>query len=266
MIELLISPKAAKREPWQVMLLAALFVSLAIVVNLALPSLQGGVVTFAMVPAIPLIWTLLVREEREEEKRLSLLKKNPLEYHLPLIEVFAYFFVGAAIAYAGWYAALAGSAPATADSLFDSQLKEISAIGMVAASSGSFIRADFAANLFSHNLTVLVFMFLFTLIYGIGSVYLLLWNASIIGVFVGRKLATVGLAGFLQSAVALLPHGSLEIGAYFLASIAGGILSAALMHQHHKREEFKYILKDVAVLSLISVVALGLAALLESFG
>ncbi len=269
MIELLLSPKKARREPWQLLFLSAFFVSLAVVVNLAVPSIEGGVITFAMIPSIPLIWHLLLREEKEEEKKLELLKQNQFAfaYHLPLIEVFAFFFIGSAFAYCIWYVILATAAPETASSLFEAQLNEIKAIGAtVSTIGGSLFRPDFALNLLEHNLTVLAFMFVFTLVYGIGSVYLLLWNASIIGVFVGTKLATTGLNGFLQAVIAIIPHGSLEIGAYFLASIAGGIISAALMREHHKREEFKLIVRDALLLTVISVVALAIAAVFESSG
>ena len=265
MIELLLSPKRAKREPWQLLFLSAFFVSLAVIVNLALPSIEGGVITFAMIPSIPLIWHLLVREEREEEKNLNLLRENSFQYHLPLLEVFAFFFLGAALAYCTWYVMLSTVAPDSASTVFEAQLKEIRVIGL-SSTSGQLFRLDFAAKLFEQNAVVLAFMFVFTLVYGIGAIYLLLWNASIIGIFIGSKLTTVGLGGFLRSTIAILPHGSLEIGAYFLASIAGGILSVALMHEHHKRDEFKYILKDAAILTVLSVVGLAIAAILESTG
>ena len=264
MIEILISPKRAKREPWELLLLSAFFVSLAVVVNLTIPSLEGGVVTFAMIPAIPLVWALLVREERDDE-RMAMLKTRSFRYHLPLVEVFGFFFLGATIAYMAWYAALATINPETADTLFSSQLKEIRAIGLSSNNAaGNIIQPSFALHVLEHNLTVLAFMFIFTLVYGIGSIYLLLWNASIIGVFIGTKLTQLGVPGLLQSVLAILPHGILEVTAYFLASIAGGILSFALMREHHKREEFKFILTDVALITVVAIAALLLAAILES--
>jgi uncharacterized membrane protein SpoIIM required for sporulation len=266
MIELLISPKRAKREPWELMLLSAFFVSLAVVVNLTIPSLAGGVITFAMIPAIPLIWMLLVREEKDDEK-MAMLKTRSFRYHLPIIEVFAFFFLGATIAYMAWYAALATINPASADDMFAAQLKEIKVIGLSSNdAAGNLIQPSFALHVLEHNLTVLAFMFIFTLVYGIGSIYLLLWNASIIGVFIGSKLTQLGVPGMLHSVLAILPHGILEVTAYFLASIAGGILSFALMHEHHKRDEFKFILTDVALITIASLAALVLAAVLESTG
>lgn len=258
LLELLVSPKQAKRSPWLLGAMAFVFVSTGIVVNILVPVIEGAEIVFAMVPAIPLIWALVVREEREEEERLKLLPKNSLAYHLPLIEVFAFFFLGATIAYAFWFAILP---PEQAQSIFGSQLQEIKNIGLTV---GKVVDVDFALRLFQHNLVVLAFMLAFSLIYGIGSVYLLLWNASIIGVFNGSKLQSGGLAALAAGVIGIFPHGVFEVGAYFIASIAGGIISTALMHHHVQKPQFKLILADSAVLLLASVAMLGVAAVLEA--
>ncbi|MBI5177606.1 stage II sporulation protein M [Candidatus Micrarchaeota archaeon] len=281
MIEGLVSPRAARENPGWVFFLAILFVSLAVVVAIALPSLDGAAITFAFAPAIPLIWSLIVREEEVENSRLPLLEqKRAWEYHLPLVKVFALFFLGASIAYLAWYVILPQD---ISHKVFAPQVDEIERIGIefnkspvstagdqgvtvvrTVSATGNAIKPDLAWRLFSHNVVVLSFMFIFSLVYGIGAIYLLLWNASIIGIFVGERLRQLGVGGFLQALLGIIPHGVLEIGAYFLAAIAGGILSAALMHQHHRRPQFKYILVDVALLSFVSIAALALAAVLES--
>lgn len=263
MIEALVSPKHALEEPWQLFLLAALFVSLAVVISFFVPSINGGPVVLAMVPAIPLIWTLLVREEHREEE-LKLLVKDSFRYHLPLLKVFSFFFLGATVAYTFWFAVL----PSGQSSLvFAPQLDEIRLIRDSVGTGNAVFPTegldDLALRLFKHNMVVLFFMFVFCLLYGIGSIYLLLWNASIIGVFVGSAIIT-STTGGLATAVAILPHGVLEIGAYFLATIAGGILSAGIMRRHFDRPEFHYILKDVALITAAAVIILAAAALLES--
>lgn len=261
MIETLLSPDHARRQPWQVFFLAVLFVSLAIVISIAVPSIQGGVVTLAMVPSIPLIWTLLVREEKHED--VETLKRDSWRYHLPLLKVFVFFFLGASVAYGIWFAALPTD---TAKAVFSPQLEELRAIRQVSAgamATGQVIQSDVAIALFSHNAVVLGFMFIFTLIYGIGAIYLLLWNASIIGVFIGARIAAAPHAGVI-SALSILPHGSLEIGAYFLATMAGGILSAGLMRRTYQSPAFKIVILDVVLLSFVSVAMLALAAVLES--
>lgn len=222
------------------------------------PVIEGAEIVFAMVPAIPLIWALIVREEKEEEERLKLLPQNSLAYHLPLIEVFAFFFLGATVSYCFWFSVLP---PEQAQAIFSSQLQEIKNIGL---SVGKVIDFEFGTQLFRHNMLVLLFMLAFSLIYGIGSVYLLLWNASIIGVFIGTKLQAGGISALIAGVIGIFPHGVFELGAYFIATIAGGMLSTAIMHRHNGKPQFKLILADISVLLMVSVVMLGIAALLEA--
>ncbi len=255
---MLITPRKAKRSPWLLAGLAFIFVSTGVLVNIAVPLIAGAEIVFAMVPAIPLIWSLIVREEKEEEERVKLLPQNSLAYHLPIIEVFAFFFLGAMLAYTFWFSALPYN---QSQAIFAAQLQEIKNIGLTA---GKVIDIGFAGSLFQHNLVVLGFMLVFSLIYGIGSIYLLLWNASIIGVFIGSKLQTGGIGALVTGLVGIFPHGVFELGAYFIASIGGGMLSTALMHRHPGKPHFKLILSDIAVLLAVSIAMLAIAAVLEA--
>ena len=53
--------------------------------------------------------------------------------------------------------------------------------------------------------------------------------------------------------------------AYFMAGLAGGIISVAVINHDIKSEKFKHILLDSVDLSAGAVVILVLAALLEVF-
>ncbi|MFQ5406588.1 MAG: stage II sporulation protein M [Candidatus Micrarchaeia archaeon] len=256
--ELMISPHKAEREPWDLAVLAFLFVSLAIAINILIPGLDGNIVAFAMIPAIPLIWALLIRDEKNEEEFYRH-KRSFFDYHWNLIEIFSFFFIGAVLAFTVWYAILPIPASQT---IFSAQLNEIQNIKN--ATTGMAFKPEFFQFLFQHNLQVLALMFIFSVMYAIGSIYLLLWNASIIGVFVGSKIHTEGVIGVVNGLLGLIPHGSLELGGYFIASIAGGILSVAITHKCWKHSEFKYIMRDIAILTVISVMLVGVGALVES--
>lgn len=258
MLELLVSPKQAKRSPWLLAAIAFVFVTAGVVVSIMVPVIKGAEIVFAMVPAIPLIWALIVREEKKEEEHVKLLEKSSFAYHLPLLEVFAFFFLGATVAYSFWYTILPA---AQSQAIFSTQLQEIKNIGLTV---GKAIDVGFAEKLFQHNAVVLGFMLVFSLVYGIGSVYLLLWNASIIGVFIGSKLQAGGLNALAAGVIGIFPHGVFELGAYFVATIAGGILSTAIMHKHVNKPAFKIILSDVLTLLVVSVVMLAVAAVLEA--
>src|SRR3989338_10423440 len=128
MLEEIVDPEYAREKPSLIFFLAVLFVSLAVLINVALPNLAGAALTFAFAPAIPLILSLLIREEEEEEERLTLLEnRRAWQYHLPLLKVFALFFAGAFVAYLLWYSFL----PETVgDSVFTPQQQEISRLGV----------------------------------------------------------------------------------------------------------------------------------------
>lgn len=268
-LDFLVSPSQATKEPWSLILATFVFVSFGVFVELYLP-IKGSIIVFAMVPLIPLVWQVLMREEEEEEAELDAWKKGNgklqlFVHHVDLWEVFAFFFVGAALAYTFWFALLPSE---TTGALFTDQLREVNLI------RGSVIQGQFFNNaaqenqfwfLFNHNLQVLGLMLVFSLVYGIGSIYLLLWNASIIGVVIGSKVHELGIYGAVLGFLGLLPHGVFELSAYFLASIAGGLFSMEFMKRGFTKPDlFRHIFLEVLLLLLISVLLLGVGAWVEA--
>ena len=58
-------------------------------------------------------------------------------------------------------------------------------------------------------------------------------------------------------------HGLLEILAYFVGGLAGGIISVAVIRHNFGTRKFERILWDASDLIIISVVVLVVAAILE---
>ncbi|MFH1056779.1 MAG: stage II sporulation protein M [Candidatus Micrarchaeota archaeon] len=287
-LEYILSPKEAKRKPWELIAVSFLFVSFGVLTQLLIPSLEGSVIIFAMVPLIPLFFVVLAGEESAEarfsklktevdswKKVLKALKqdekpalfpfalahrfKRVVNVHKDLIELFGFLFIGAVIAYAFWFSVLPQE---VSYNLFYPQLQELKTIR-------STITANvFSDNLFqyllSHNLQVLLLMLLFSVIYGIGALYLLLWNASIIGVVLGERMIQQGLAGTVVGLLGLIPHGIFEISSYFIGAIAGGILSIAIMKSAYKKPFFKYLVEDVVLLAGMAFLLLLVGAFIEA--
>ncbi len=268
-LDFLVSPAQATKEPWALVLATFVFVSFGVFVELYLP-IKGSIIVFAMVPLIPMVWMVLMREEEAEEAELEAWKSGKgkltlFSRHVDLWEVFAFFFVGATLAYTFWFALLPAE---TTSTLFADQIKELSIL------RGSAIQGQFfntAAQegmfwyLFQHNLQVLGYMLVFSLVYGIGSIYLLLWNASIIGVLIGGKVHQIGIMGAVYGFFGLLPHGIFELSAYFLASIAGGLFSMEFMKRGFSKPDlFRHVFVEVLLLLLFSIVLLGVGAWVEA--
>ena len=61
----------------------------------------------------------------------------------------------------------------------------------------------------------------------------------------------------------MIPHAPVEIGAYFLAGIAGGIISVGLIREKLFSKEFFLVFKDSLILLLWAVVAIIVGAFIE---
>jgi len=105
---------------------------------------------------------------------------------------------------------------------------------------------------------------------------ILTWNASIIAVAIGSSarnlIAYYAELGQFASIAAyfhalplsfsqLILHGSLEIGAYFIGGLAGGILSVALTH--HQGKAIYRVIKDSFQLLGVAVGLIVLAGVVE---
>jgi uncharacterized membrane protein SpoIIM required for sporulation len=132
----------------------------------------------------------------------------------------------------------------------------------------------------SNNIKVLIFCILFSFLYGVGAVFILTWNASVIGVAIGMfirteitKLATsfnfsVAAQYFGILSVGLFKyaiHGIPEILSYLVAALAGGIISVAVIRHDFGSEKYEKIVLDTSILLLISLFLVVFAAFLEVY-
>ena len=115
-------------------------------------------------------------------------------------------------------------------------------------------------------------------VYGAGAIFLIAWNASIIGVVIGKDIlliaATITGFGSLNFAAAyfpalvyglrFLPHGLPEVVGYFVGAVAGGIISVAITKKKYATHEFANISKDALIMAGIAVLLLFIAAVIEA--
>ena len=134
----------------------------------------------------------------------------------------------------------------------------------------SFIRSYY----FFSNLQLLFFIFLTSFIFGAGALFVLVWNASIIGVFIGEvahRLILLLSFGHMKAYFTALPvslfrlilHGIPEFLGFFISAFAGGMISVAVIRHGFTRRSLKIIV-DGAALFGVSVVLIFIAAFLES--
>lgn len=289
-LELLFTEKSVKRHPVFMLAESMLLATIGIWGAAYLFPQSASIVALVLttIGLIPLFHQLLNDEELDEEKKPGL----PLTFlgrHGEIVEIFGYFFLGLVIAYSVWFYVLPATPVEDAcfgicidipsrDMVFAEQEK---ALGVVSSIRGNFAlendvtkgdcfgthkSVDRCANfIFQNNAGVLGFAIVLSLLYGVGAVLLLGWNASVLGVKIGQwghEFQNLG-TGFFQ-AVGILGHGIPEFLAYFLGAIAGGIISAAITQGHFRTKAFEIIAKDTIVLILIAYALLLVAAFIES--
>lgn len=265
MLESILDPFTVKKRPYEMFLLAIsiAIISVALAVGIKGISDVGFLsVAFMCIGAAPLMVRVLQIEEREDEEE----KGNFFERHRDIIEIYGYYFVGVVIAVSLLFFLLP---PNVSNQIFESQANEVKVLrgsytGMATGSCGFTCLAE-------NNLIVVGFALLFSFLFGAGAVFIITWNASIIGVLIGMTARTQvadqgAIPGYLMALLTfflkLTPHGAFEIGAYFLAGMSGGILSAYFTVGHGGKK--KQVFRDVVALFALSMVFIFLGAFIEA--
>jgi uncharacterized membrane protein SpoIIM required for sporulation len=221
---------------------------------------------------LPLFYNLTLMEE---EKDLEGYQESwLLKEHGKAISAYMWLFVGMTVAFMLWYSVLPSD---MSDGLFTAQKDTINALNGRAT---GFLSVDIGLfnKIFLNNVRVLVFCVLFSFLYGAGALFILAWNASIIGAAMGNIIRSnvstvadaIGMtaaAGHFQIvSYALLRyalHGVPEIAAYFVAGLAGGIISIAIIKHDMGTRKFEHVILDTADLLLIALLLTFIAGVLE---
>lgn len=275
-VESLLNPFKAEKKPWEMFFLGFLFATIGIFLALWIFRNEASLVMVFMITiaSLPIFYNTMKLEESKDmlmEKEAEILHE-----HNKAIFFFMYLFVGITVACTLWYVMLPTS---TINLLFDKQTGTIQAINNQV--SGNVIHnLNVLSKIFFNNFKVLTFSILFSFVYGAGAIFILAWNATVIGAAIGNFIrvnlsAYTTSFGLLQEgnyfhvvSLGLLKyslHGIPEIMAYFYGSLAGGIISVALIKKHFKTKKFPIIMKDFTELVLIAIGFLIAAAFLEVY-
>lgn len=276
MIEMLVKPKRAERRPWELFFIGLFWATVSIgLVGIffskdSVLSEFGGilVVLFTVICTMPFMYYII---KLEEGKDVEISKSGKLlKEHSKAIKALMWLFLGLVVAFAFWYIVW----PGRVDVNFNAQVKVFCAINSPAnfencvqqhgVLTGSVTRTQLVMNIFANNIGVLMFTLLFSLAFGAGAIFVLVWNASVIAAAIG----IFSKSSLIQLPIGLLRymiHGIPEIAAYFIAALAGGIVSVAVIRRDLHGERMWRILQDSLLLVIIAVIILFAAALVEVF-
>ena len=276
-LESLINPFTAEKKPWEMFFIGLLYNSVSIILSLIVfrPYASLVMVFLTSMACIPLMYATIKQQEEfdvEIQKESILLKK-----HSYVLLFFLYFFLGIIFSVFLWYILLpflsnsifsSFFTQSTHQDLFGIQEKIIASInspftGKIASSAGTFI------TILNNNLGVLFFCILFAFFYGVGSIFILTWNASVVGVAIGSFiLEKFSIYSGFVAPIALmryLTHGIFELTGFFTAGLAGGIISIAVIKHEFGTKKFESVVLDSVDLILVSIGLLIVAALIETY-
>lgn len=292
-LEMLENPALLRKSSLAMLAVSFIICSVSIFVSYSFSPDSSGMLSLAFITiaVMPLMHNLFSTEEAREVDNPGS-STSFLLRHSSLFKFHALFFIGLVISYSFWFVALPAEASKGCNGgfpslecrvpvkkiLFKEQLKQFSAVtGQVTGGNGKGVAWNECKNhatrsfescavfIFDNNSVVMGLAVLFSFIYGVGAIMLIGWQASVVGVFIGREVLERGALFGIALGIGYLPHGSFEIPAYFLAAIAGGMISTAISRGKYRTHEFEIIAKDVIVVMLIAYIALLIGAFIESW-
>ncbi len=275
-LESLLNPLKAEKKPWEMFFIGYIYSSVAVLLSLWIFKEQSSLIMvfLTVMACVPIVYNTM---KLEESKDLVIKKERMLlKEHNKAIVFLMFLFFGITLSFVTWYVFLPSS---ILNVVFDKQTATIQTINKQ-VSGNAYQQFSTFSKIFLNNTNVLAFAILFAFIYGAGAIFILTWNASVIGTAIGNFMRSnisqyAGLIGvekfssyFNVVSIGLLRyilHGIPEILAYFYGGLAGGIISVAVIKKHYKDERFSHILFDVSELLIISIAFLLVAAFIEVY-
>ncbi len=275
-IESLVNPFRAEEHPKRMFLVGFLYSTVALFLSYWIFEDQASMVMvfLATMAAVPLIYNTIKFEENKDITMQS--ERSILREHGKALSFFLYLFLGMTLACAFWYSVLPS---AMINTLFRAQTQTIIQINS-AVTGFTYQSMSIFTKILLNNLKVLIFCILFSFLYGVGSIFILAWNASVIGVAIGNTIRTelyalssaVGMSGIASYSKIIsfglfryALHGIPEILSYFVAGLAGGIISIAVIKHDFGTKSYEKILMDSSILVLLSLALVVAAAFLEVY-
>lgn len=271
-LESLFNPFVVKKKPWEMFVAGFIYSIIGLTLSyLVFREVAGLLTVFLIVLAtLPILYVTIKNEEELDLKydyEWKLLRE-----HTKVIIFLIFLFLGITLALAIAYVFLPSDVVNVA---FELQQRAI--INTNNSVQGNITQFGLFTKIIFNNLKVLFFCIIFAFLYGTGAVFILTWNASVVATAIGNLFKTelakgasfVGLpsiSAYFNAAsfsfLRYMTHGILEMTAYFVAGLAGGIISISLIKHKLKNDK---VLIDALDLILISLGFLLIAGIVEVY-
>jgi uncharacterized membrane protein SpoIIM required for sporulation len=283
MLELLIFPKEGQKKPWRLFLVGLLYASLAYLLvhfifasDVVLSRYSG-----LLVPVFTALFSIIFVHysmRLDEEENLADKDEDDIKSIMQdwkILSMFLYLFLGFIVAFSFWQIIFSAGTTMNAQIEtycviknpihYENCLNQYNAKGMIegidVTPQGSF------SGIFMNNIIVLLIIFIFSLLFGAGSIFIIAWNASIIAIAIGLSIK-YNLLNLLLGILKFMVHGLPEIAAYFIVAMAGGMASFALIGFIRKtvsKDNLFKIMRRIAILICLGIIVLAIGAGIEIF-
>lgn len=279
MLELLLSPRKAERRPWEMFFIGLFYASLSVLLvnwlfsgDSVLSKYSGMiVVTFSVMFTMPFIYYVFRHEEERDMNYQGAFKM--LWQHRKALFALMWLFLGLVVAFSFWYIVLSSGQNFKVQIETYCQINRpgnfnecVSQYGIEKTSkaTGYATSTNKFFAIFANNIKVLIITLIFSLIFGAGAIFILSWNASVIAAAIGIYSKS-NLAALPCGLGRYLIHGVPEIAAYFVAAIAGGIISMGIVKHDVRGEKLWDIMQDTLNLIILAIIILLIAAFVEVY-
>jgi uncharacterized membrane protein SpoIIM required for sporulation len=283
MLDSIINPKEAEKGPWKMFFVGLIYASLSIFLVYFFfkedPVFGNGlmVVIFSVMFSLPFMYYLSRREEKQDEQVEGFV--SVWKVHYDALFALMWLFIGFIIAFSFWHIVL------QSDFLLNAQIKTYCQINSPGNVAGCIGRYSFGSELpervsrsipsfsqgfgtflaiLENNIYVMILTLLFSLIFGAGAIFILAWNASVIAAAIGI-FTRYNIKDIPFGLVRYMIHGIPEIGAYFVAALAGGMFGFGVLKNGFRSKMFLRVLENVVLLLVIAIVLLIIAAGIEVY-
>jgi uncharacterized membrane protein SpoIIM required for sporulation len=263
-LEVLVNPNKVTGKSWEMFFIGMIYSAVGLLLGYWVfrSHVSLVMVMFTTMASIPFVRSA-IKADVNQPKQGSLWK-----VHEKTIAMFTFLFIGFVITFLLAFLLLPEE---TVKETFSAQVGTIADIR--GTPTGNFFSTiSMFGSILVNNIKVMMFCLIFSLLFGSGAIFILSWNASVMGAAIGgavRQGISENITGSFHlvstNLMGYFVHGIPEIMAYFVAGLAGGIISIATMRKHFNGTDFNKSARDALNLMAFAVVILILAGLIEVF-
>jgi uncharacterized membrane protein SpoIIM required for sporulation len=260
-LESMLDPTKAKDRPLHVLVIAVIYSLVSVLIAKQIFPSQSSILAIAFITIVfvPFFQKLFELEEELEDEAARGSEGTLFLRHEKTVYVFSAFFIGVSMA-------VTLSFLIVPDDVFVAQMDTLKGFSASAIKNGNF------AIFFVNNSQVMILTFMLSVLFGAGAIFILAWNASVIGVYIGSLVqslaAKLGASAYIYGVPvgfgSIVLHGIPEILAYFIAGLGGGILSVGIIRESVPSKEFKLIFKDSVAMLIVAEFLIFVAAVIEA--